>query len=82
MGLGIELANIVASAGGPERVNDGPETHPSLRLATIVKRLGSRLYGKVTDGPDILTKAGIETVRATCPHFADWLHWLENLAAA
>lgn len=79
-GLGRELIGIAMASGGAERVNDGPTTHPSVRLADAVRRLHGRRYGKVADGPDILAKAGLGAIRDNCPHFAQWLAWLESLA--
>jgi hypothetical protein len=78
-GLAAELARTALAAGGAEWVNDGRTTHPSVRLADAAWKLGRRRYGKVADGPDILTKAGVATVRTGCPHFAQWLAWLESL---
>jgi hypothetical protein len=79
-GLAAELEMMAAAAGGAERVNDDPATHPSARLACAVSRLGARRYGKVADGPDIVAKAGLAIVRGACPHFANWLGWLESIA--
>jgi hypothetical protein len=81
-GIAKELASAVAEASGqPELVNDGPMTHPSIRLSTMVERLHSgHRYNKRMDGPQIITKAGLEVIRAACPHFDAWLRWLESLA--
>ena len=79
-GLAKALDGIASEAGGAERVNDGPTTHPSVRLADAVRRLGGRRYGKVADGPDIVAKAGLGTIRGGCPHFAHWLDRPESLA--
>ena len=78
-GVARELENATIAAGGAELVNDGPTTHPSLRLAGMVARLGARRYGKVADGPDIIAKAGLQAVRSACPHFAEWLNRLARL---
>jgi hypothetical protein len=79
-GLGNELANVASDAGGAERVNDGPSTHPSIRLAMIVQRLATQhRYGKVADGPETIAKAGLPVIRTACPHFGGWLDWLESL---
>lgn len=80
-GLGRALMEMTKSAGGPELVDDDPDTHPSVRLIAAVQRLGSYPYGKVADGPTILEKAGLTPVRNACPHFAQWLAWLESLGA-
>lgn len=79
-GLGDELTKTATNAGGPELVNDGSTTHPSIRLAMTVQQLSrQRRYGKVADGPEIISKAGLNVIRATCPHFCHWLEWLESL---
>lgn len=74
------LAEIGAAAGGPEQINDNPTTNPARRLEHSLQQLGQRAYGKVLDGPNILAKAGLAPVRAACPHFGEWLTWLEGLA--
>jgi Domain of unknown function (DUF4276) len=80
-GLGDELAKVAVNAGGPELVNEGSTTHPSIRLATTVRQLGrQRRYGKVADGPEIISKAGLNVIRTACPHFCHWLEWLESPA--
>jgi len=78
-GVATELEHATEAAGGAEQVNDGPATHPSLRLAIMVERLGARRYGQVGDGPEIVAKAGRHAVRSACPHFAAWLQRLEDL---
>jgi hypothetical protein len=80
-GLAGALAAVVASATGVEHINDGAATHQSLRITTMVQQLDSqRRYGKVSDGPEIIAKAGLVPIRAVCPHFDGWLAWLEGLA--
>ena len=79
--LGARPGTIAADCGGPEQIDNGPDTHPSVRLATAVRQSGTRSYGKVGDGPDILAKAGLRPVADACPHFARWLAWLEGLGA-
>ena len=79
--LAQNLAGQVVQCGGAEGVNNHPSTCPSRRLAATVEQLGQRRYSKVGDGPDIVAKAGLATVRAACPHFGEWLAWLENLGS-
>jgi hypothetical protein len=69
--LGSRLGAIVESAGGPERVDDGPQTAPSKRLEQLFPT-----YDKVVDGPAIIAEAGIESVLAQCPHAREWLESL------
>ncbi len=80
-GLSNKLAEMVQEAGGPELVNNGPATHPSKRLDELLQGWRRR-YGKVSDGPEILRKAGLEAFRSACPHFNDWLSWVESLSQA
>jgi hypothetical protein len=79
-GLGPRLAAVSAEAGGCEAINHGPTTHPAIRLNQLVDAARGT-YGKVQDGPEILAKSGLARVRAACPHFHDWLTWLEGLGA-
>jgi hypothetical protein len=65
---------IVGDSGGVELINDGQTTHPHERLR---QKIGS--YRKVGDGPSIVAKQGLHSVRQQCPHFNDWLNWLESL---
>lgn len=61
--------------GSPEEINQGRDTHPSARLASLV-----RGYEKVLHGPLIVARAGLSRLRATCPHFDSWITRLERLA--
>lgn len=76
-GLGTRLGEAVRHAGGPERVNDSPETHPSRRI-----RDAAPTYGKLAHGPIVAERIGLEAMRGACPHFAGWLGWLESLATS
>ena len=73
-----ELANkmreVVGEAGEPELINHGRETHPKARL----QRLGTD-YKETSDGPTLIHKIGIPTIRSACPHFAGWVEQLEAL---
>ena len=80
-GLSVKLNEIVQHDQGAEYVNDGPKTHPSMRLDELLRSKGSR-YGKVSDGPEILRKAGLHVLRSACPHFDNWLSWIEKLGQA
>lgn len=72
--LASKLAQEASRAGGPELINHGPDTHPKARL----KRLHPG-YSETADGPTLLEKIGLETVRAQCPHFDGWLRQMEAL---
>jgi hypothetical protein len=70
------IDKAVADAGGPELVNDHPNTAPSKRL--IAAWPG---YVKTIDGPAIALEAGLASIRVACPHFGSWLIWLESLSS-
>lgn len=65
----------LTACGGPEFVNEGPDTAPSKRL--MKHRPG---YAKTTDGPAILADIGLPTIRNECPHFDAWLSAVESHA--
>jgi len=62
------------AAGSPEDINDGRLTHPSQRILKLFPNYRRRLYG-----PQIASNIGLSTIRAQCPHFADWLSALERV---
>jgi hypothetical protein len=72
--LAERLRTAVQEAGAPELINHGATTHPKARLHRLVGA-----YKETSDGPTLLEKIGIAAVRATCPHFDDWLNRLEGL---
>lgn len=69
------LQNIRAEFPTPEDINENPDTAPSKRILSILPD-----YQKQIHGPLILQRVGLNALRAECPHFADWLTWLEGLA--
>jgi DNA-binding transcriptional regulator YdaS (Cro superfamily) len=71
----VMIQKAVAAAGGPELVNDHPNTAPSKRLQATWPR-----YVKTIDGPAIVREAGLVSIRSSCPHFGRWLDWLEGLS--
>lgn len=72
-----EVEEIVAECGAPEAIDDGYETCPSRRITRMVSA-----YRKPVLGPIIATRIGLDAIRASCPHFADWITKLERLAAS
>ncbi len=62
------------SAPTPEHINDGPETHPSVRL----KKLRPR-YNKVRHGIAVSGRIGLDRIRWECKHFDAWLTRMETL---
>ena len=72
--LAARLAAEIPEPGGPEAINHGPDSHPSVRLSRHCPS-----YKKTSDGPTVLGKIGIPAIRDRCPHFAGWLARLEAL---
>ncbi len=73
-----QLAQIAAQFASPELIDDGYATAPSRRIAALIPEYALR---KSSAGPLIAAKIGLPTIRARCPHFADWLTHLEGLTA-
>ena len=71
------LRSHVVAAGGPELVNDGPDTAPSKRILKA-----HPTYRKVVDGPDAIDLLGLTALRAVCPHLDTWLRRVEGLPQA
>ena len=68
------MTAAVAVAGEPELVNDGPNTAPSKRIQAVYPG-----YAKSADGPTLAEEIGLVRLRSSCPHFAQWIDWLETL---
>lgn len=73
------LTDIAKGVGSPEFIDDGQQTAPSKR---IIAQLPGYASAKVSVGPQVAERIGLERLRATCPHFAEWLTRLERLGAS
>lgn len=69
-----QIASAVLQAGEPELINHGKTTHPKARL----QKMGVD-YKETSDGPTLIEKIGLKTVREKCTHLASWLTKLEAL---
>jgi hypothetical protein len=69
-----KLASICSNFNSPEDINESATTCPSARILSIKKD-----YQKVFDGSRITKYIGLEAIRQSCPHFNEWLTWLESL---
>jgi uncharacterized protein DUF4276 len=69
------LQKISDTAGGPELINERPQSHPKDRILQIVSS-----YKETSDGAVICSKIGLAKIRQHCPHFHDWLSVLEATA--
>lgn len=70
----VALAEAVERAGGPELVDDGPDTHPSKRIQALIPR-----YQKPVSGPEAAAAISIDRMRQACPHFDEWIEKLTAL---
>ncbi|MGW4031892.1 DUF4276 family protein [Streptomyces sp. NPDC004838] len=70
--LADQLQTQVKTAGGPELVDDGPDTAPSKRILKAYPA-----YSKVVEGPYAIELLGLPALRAVCPHLDSWLTRLE-----
>ena len=59
-----------------ELVDNGAETAPSKRIIKALK--DEYHYDKPKSGTEITDKIGIDTLRAKCQHFNDWLTTIEK----
>jgi hypothetical protein len=74
-GIQMTIQQAITMAGEPELINHGESTHPKARLKAL--NVG---YKEVADGATIMEKIGIDKIKKACPHFANWIKQLENLA--
>ena len=69
-----KLSAIRASFDTPEDINDNPLTAPSKRIISLMPD-----YHKTLHGPMVSERIGLETLCGECPHFREWVEWLESL---
>lgn len=69
----IDTLNHVlnAFAGNPEAVDSGKATAPSKRIINVLD--GQYHYDKSKSGMAVTKSVGIDTLRARCRHFDDWI---------
>ncbi|MHB8245512.1 MAG: DUF4276 family protein [Acidimicrobiales bacterium] len=72
--LATAMHTAIASCGAPELVNDNPVSAPSKRILSAYPG-----YSKTLDGPSLAEEIGLAVIRSVCPHFDDWLCWVEAL---
>jgi len=69
-----KLKKIRTAFPTPEDIDDDPDNAPSKRISKILPA-----YQKTLHGPLITGRIGLEILRQECPHFRDWLNWLEKI---
>jgi len=70
-----KLQSVRNSVETPEHINDGPNTHPSVRLKTVLQPK----YIKPLHGSRIATSIGLVRMREECRHFDRWVTRIESL---
>ena len=70
------VASLTKEVAGiePEAINDRPETAPSKRIIKHFSRYQKPLHGSL-----VAMDVGLDTMKARCPHFSQWLGKLEML---
>lgn len=74
--LANAFAEILEEAGHPEAINDGFETCPSRRIIKAVPA-----YKKAVYGPIVTERIGMDTLRARCTHYGEWIAKLERIGS-
>jgi hypothetical protein len=69
-----QLKEVRDAFSTPEDINDDPATTPSKRISGIFPA-----YRKTLFGPLVAGRIGLDTLRAECPHFNEWVTWLESI---
>jgi hypothetical protein len=69
-----EIQRIKNSFQSPEEINNGETTAPSKRILRLFPNYEKPLYGSL-----VAINVGLENIRAECPHFNEWITWLEGL---
>lgn len=68
------LSKIANNVSSPEDINDGPQSAPSKRVLKIMPN-----FRKTLHGISIAKEIGVDSIRAVCPHFDQWLKKIEAL---
>ena len=71
------ITMLVSQFSSPELIDDGIETAPSKRIAAEIPAYASV---KRSAGPLVAERIGLQTMRAKCCHFGEWIRKLEVLA--
>ena len=69
------LKAVRARFGIPEDINDDVKTHPTRRIEDLMPAFQKRV-----DGPFLVDRMGLPTIRAECPRFDRWVARMEAVA--
>ncbi len=72
----LRLAAEASKFDSPEHIDDGSQTAPSKR---IVNEIPEYKGSKVSAGPLVAEKIGLDVLQSKCEHFGEWLSRLEAL---
>ncbi len=70
--LSAKFQSIRNQFPSPEEINDSPITAPSKRVKGLIEGYEKPLLGVLA-----ILEIGLDTIRAECPHFHEWLTHLE-----
>lgn len=68
------IQRIRDTFASPEEINEGEETAPSKRIKRLYPAYNKEFYGTIVAG-----ELGIDMLKTECPHFCEWVKWLESL---
>ncbi len=71
----VALRRIRGQFRTPEDINDDPNMAPSKRIVGAIPR-----FRKSVHGPQVAETMGLESMRAECPRFNEWVSRLESLS--
>lgn len=68
------LQSIRDAFDTPEEINDDPNTAPSKRIESLFRGYRKPLHGTLAS-----KRITVEVMRSECPHFNDWMTFMEKL---
>ncbi|MEW6248219.1 MAG: DUF4276 family protein [Nitrospirota bacterium] len=76
-GQGLEqmFRGIRSQYRTPEEINDSSSTAAHMRISGVYPQ-----YQKALHGPQIAERIGLDKIRTECPHFNEWISFLESLS--
>lgn len=69
-----QLCAIANQFISPEEINSAVETAPSKRILRIIPT-----YKKTLDGITLAQQIGLDRMIEVCPHFAEWIKWIQEV---
>jgi hypothetical protein len=69
-----KLNRMALQYDSPELINNSPQTAPSKRILSELEN-----YEKPLHGPIAVQNIGLEKIRNLCPHFNEWISYIEKI---